>query len=174
MHGYRNVKKENGDLMEMRLRSWCYSVLILLIIIGVFNLDVAVAAGKQTSGVKWYTYSEGLALGKQESKKVFLTFYADWCAYCHKMEKESFQNAEIADFLNRHFISIKANSDKETKLAREFFVRGLPSNWFLDAKGEKIAGQPGYIPPKQLLQLLRFIQSDSYKDMSLKEFVQSK
>ncbi|MGB5986851.1 MAG: thioredoxin family protein [Desulfobacterales bacterium] len=146
--------------------------IVLLLGLGLLHPDMARAADSPASGIKWYSYQEGLALGKQENKKVFLTFYADWCSYCHKMDKESFRNPEIADYLRRHFISVKANSDRETQLAQDFFVRGLPSSWFLSAKGEKIAGQPGYIPPKQLLQLLKFIQSDSYKDMSLKEFVQ--
>jgi thioredoxin-related protein len=158
------------DCVEMRLRLWRTTGLLLLFAIGLLTPWGAQAGGKSTGGVKWYNYAEGAALSKQEGKKMFLTFYADWCSYCHKMDKESFRNPEIADYLNRHFISVKANSDKEAKLSREFFVRGLPSNWFVDANGEKIAGQPGYIPPQQLLQLLRFIQSDSYKSMSLKEF----
>ena len=136
----------------------------------VLILGPAWAQDAGAKDIKWYAYEEGVALGKQEQKKVFISFYADWCSYCHKMDRESFQNAEVADYLNRHYIAVKADSDKETKLAREFFVRGLPSSWFLTAEGEKIAGQPGYIPPKKFLQLLRFIQTDSYKEMSLKEF----
>lgn len=157
--------------MGIQHRVWWIASLVLLVFLIVTPGSLVPAKDSSAAGIKWYPYQEGLALGKQESKKVFLTFYADWCSYCHKMDKESFSNPAVVDYLNRHFISIKANSDKEDKLARDFFVRGLPSSWFLTAKGEKIAGQPGYIPPKQLLELLRFIQSDSYKDMSLKDFL---
>jgi len=161
--------------MGIQPRMWRRGGVILgaILMVVIFNApgSLVLAEGSSTPGVKWYSYQEGRALGKQEHKKVFLSFFADWCTYCHKMEKESFRDPAIVDYLNRHFISIRANSDKETDLASDFFVRGLPTTWFLTATGEKIAGQPGYIPPQQLLQLLKFIQSDSYKDMSLKEFL---
>lgn len=37
--------------------------------------------------IKWYSYDEGMALGKKEGKKIFLHFYADWCHFCTEMKK---------------------------------------------------------------------------------------
>ena len=128
------------------------------------------AAADAAGGIRWFAYDEGMALGRQEGKKIFLSFHADWCAFCKKMEKESFSKPAIIDYLNKHFISIKVNTDEERDTAVKYFVRGLPVTWFLEPDGTKIGGNPGYIPPKQLLALLKYIHTDSYKTMQFNEF----
>ena len=124
-----------------------------------------------TEKIKWLSYDEGIKQGKQEGKKVFISFYADWCTFCEKMEKETFRKNEVVGFVNENFVAIRVNSDKEAEIARKYFVRGLPMTWFMDANGEKISSIPGYIPPDMFMQVLNFVHSDSYKSMTFKEFV---
>ena len=129
-------------------------------------IRVAIAA----KAIKWYPYQNSLAVGKKEGKKIFLSFYADWCAYCAKMNKETFTDPAVVTYLNQHFISTKVNSDKQQQLARKYNVKGLPSTWFLAENGEAIANLPGYIPPKMLLKVLSFVESDSYKTMTFQQY----
>jgi thioredoxin-related protein len=124
--------------------------------------------------IKWLTYENGITAASAEEKKIFLHFYANWCGYCKVMDKKTFKDASVVKYLNENFVSIKVNSDKQRKLAIQFRVRGLPSNWFLQNDGEKIANRPGYISPKQMISFLQFIHTDSYKKMNLKEFVQTR
>jgi thioredoxin-related protein len=49
-------------------------------------------------------------------------------------------------------------------------VRGLPTNCFMDAKGESISSIPGYLPTDKFIKILKFIQTDSYKTMSFSQF----
>ena len=124
-----------------------------------------------TEKIKWHSYAEGMELGKSEGKKVFISFYADWCTFCEKMEKETFRDKEVVDFVNKNFMAIRVNSEKEADVAQKYFVRGLPMTWFLDPKGDKISSIPGYIPPDMFKQMLNYVHSDSYKSMTFKEFV---
>lgn len=124
--------------------------------------------------VRWHGYEEGLALAKKENKKVFLYFWADWCGYCEKMEKETLSKKEVASILNKRFVPIKLNSDAEQRLASQYFVRGLPTTWFLTDAGEKISNLPGYVDPDMFVPILRYIDSNSYKNMSFKEFLDKK
>lgn len=140
----------------------------LLILLGPFSK--AVAGPK----IKWFTYEEGLALAKQEQKKIFVHFYADWCAYCKKMDKETLRDPAVIEYLTDHFISIRVNSDKKRQIARDYFIRGLPSTWFVSPDGEKISSLPGYIEAKMLLSALKFIHTDSYKEVSFKDFLNKK
>lgn len=80
-----------------------------------------------SDSIQWYAYEEGTALAKKEHKKVYLHFWAEWCAYCKKMEKETFHNASVVAYLNRHFIAVKVNTDRETELADRFGVRAFPT-----------------------------------------------
>jgi thioredoxin-related protein len=109
--------------------------------------------------INWYTYSEGLTLGKSEKKIVFLHFYADWCRYCKKMTQETFMDSSVIAYLNANFVSIRVNSDKEKKLASDYGVRGLPTTWFLKENGEKVGPIPGYISPDKLLLMLKKIHT---------------
>jgi len=135
---------------------------------------VLLAGTPHAATIKWYGYDEGISLSKKQGKKVFLYFWADWCRYCEKMEKESLSKKEVAEILNEKYISIKINSDAEQRLATQYFVRGLPTIWFLSETGEKITNLPGYVAPDLFVPILRYIHSNSYKKMTFKEFLGKK
>jgi len=126
-----------------------------------------------SENIKWYSYDEGMAFGKKEGKKVFLHFYANWCFYCIKMAKETFKDPFVVNYLNKNFISIRVNTDMERKLASDYYVKGLPSTWFIAENGEKISDRPGYIPPEMLVNMLKYIQTDSYKKMTFSNFIKA-
>ena len=111
--------------------------------------------------INWRSYEEGLVVSKVEKKKVFLHFYADWCVFCGKMAKETFQNPAVISYLNNNFIPVRVNTDKEPGTAGQYGVTGLPSTWFLTAMGEAIAAIPGFIPPDALLSMLKEINGIS-------------
>ncbi len=114
-------------------------------------------------GINWYKYDAGMAKASSEGKKIYINFHADWCYYCKVMKKTTFKDATVAEYLNKNFISIRVDTEKEKKLAREFNIRGLPANWFLEPNGEKIGLKSGYLKPNQLLQNLKFIYDEKYK-----------
>lgn len=133
----------------------------------------AMSASEKTA-IKWYGYDDGMAAGKKEGKKILISFYADWCTYCKKMDRETFSKSDVAAYMNENFISIKLNSDIEKQLSREFRVSGLPMTWFLDEDGGKIQGLPGYLSKEMFLAYLKYFQSDSYRDMSFRTFLSKK
>ncbi len=63
--------------------------------------------------VDWYPWSAAALLrARQEHKPIFLSIGYSACHWCHVMEHESFENAQIADFLNQHFVSIKVDREE--------------------------------------------------------------
>ena len=146
------------------------SILLLFSVLTAWALPAA--ATDSGDGIQWLPYAEGLQRGEDENKKVFLVFNADWCRYCLKMEKETFQNPTVVSYVNRHFVPISVNSDKEQTIAAKFNVRGLPSTFFISEDGEPIANRPGYIDPDEMLKILKFIGTDSYLSMSFKDFLE--
>ena len=139
-----------------------------------FTLILAVcliSCNAHSDKIYWYSYDEGLQLAKTENKKIFLHFWASWCGYCTKMATQTFNDASVADYLNKNFIPIKINTDKKKSLAVKYKVRGLPDTWFLTDEGENITNLAGYIPPDKLLPILKYISTNSYKTQNFNKFI---
>ena len=145
-----------------------YACFLTVIIFILSSFSISFASSKR---INWYTYKQGIKLNEKEGKKIFLYFYADRCTYCKKMEKETFNNYSVISYLNDNFIPIKVNSNKDIKIALDFGVKGLPANWFIAENGERISSLPGYIPPERLLNILKYISTDSFKKMTFRKFM---
>lgn len=107
--------------------------------------------------INWRSYEEGMVVSKVEKKKVFLHFYADWCGFCRKMAQDTFQDSSVVAFLNKNFIPVRVNTDKEQQKAANYGVVGLPFTVFLTDRGEPIISLPGYIPADTMLLMLKEI-----------------
>ena len=63
--------------------------------------------------VDWYPWGEeAFARARRESRPVFLSIGYAACHWCHVMERESFENSEIAELLNGHFVPIKVDREE--------------------------------------------------------------
>jgi uncharacterized protein YyaL (SSP411 family) len=63
--------------------------------------------------VEWYPWGEEAFLkAKQDDRPVFLSIGYSTCHWCHVMAHESFEDQEVADLLNKHFISIKVDREE--------------------------------------------------------------
>jgi uncharacterized protein YyaL (SSP411 family) len=63
--------------------------------------------------VDWYPWSqEAFDRAREEGKPIFLSIGYATCHWCHVMERESFENDTVAEFLNQHFVSIKVDREE--------------------------------------------------------------
>ncbi|MEC5272134.1 thioredoxin domain-containing protein [Caldifermentibacillus hisashii] len=63
--------------------------------------------------VDWYPWSEeAFEKAKRENKPVFVSIGYSTCHWCHVMERESFENEEVAQILNEKFVSIKVDREE--------------------------------------------------------------
>jgi thiol:disulfide interchange protein len=111
--------------------------------------------------VKWFSYEEGLALAESQHKPVVIYFYAEWCAYCVRMEKETYADPKVIEFLNNRAVAVKVDVDREREVARRYAVRGLPATYLLLPGGDQIGPLPGFIPPRSYLAMLTKILAQS-------------
>ncbi len=67
--------------------------------------------------VHWYPWGdEAFARAKAENKPVFLSIGYSTCHWCHVMAHESFENPDIAEVMNRYFVSIKVDREERPDL----------------------------------------------------------
>ena len=130
------------------------SAVLILLLLTVPGLESPWAASDK---IDWHTYESGMARSRFEKKKVFLYFHADWCAYCLEMDRKTFKDPAVISVLNRNFIPIRVDSDREKAATSLFRVKGLPDSWFLTETGEVIGHRPGFIPSDQMVKILTVI-----------------
>ena len=142
-----------------------------LIFLTVMSLCAVSPTFGSTEKINWQTYEEGMALGKNTATKVFIYFWAPWCGYCKKMDAVTFNDPGVISILNEHFIPVRVDLDKEKNVARGYNVRGVPLSWFISETGERIGSKPGYSPPQSFLPALKFIYTDSFRQMTFDDFL---
>ncbi|HIB00361.1 MAG TPA: thioredoxin domain-containing protein, partial [Phycisphaerales bacterium] len=63
--------------------------------------------------VHWYQWGEeAFEAARSQNKPIFMSIGYSTCYWCHVMERESFEDQEVADYLNEHFISIKVDREE--------------------------------------------------------------
>jgi hypothetical protein len=112
--------------------------------------------------VDWYPWGdEAFARAKKEDKPIFLSIGYSTCHWCHVMERESFENDEIAAVLNGHFVSIKVDREERPDVDAVYMAAvmamsghgGWPLSAFLTPEREPFfAGT--YFPPAPFRDLL--------------------
>lgn len=138
-------------MQMMRKRNWIlFVVFAAVLVIKTFPLATVSAADK----INWEGYPRGMSIASENKKPVFLHFYATWCSFCRKMDKESFQDTSIASRLNESFIPIRVDIEIQPEIAKKYGVFALPTTYFFDSKGQKLGQIPGYIDKDRLLSIL--------------------
>ena len=74
---------------------------------------------QKTNTINWLNFEQLDDSLARKPKKTFIYFYADWCVYCKKMEKNAFKNAEIIEKLNSDFYAVKMNAESTDTITFE-------------------------------------------------------
>ncbi len=105
--------------------------------------------------VDWFPWGgEAFEKARAEDKPIFLSIGYSSCHWCHVMERESFENEEIAAFLNEHFVSIKVDREERPDLDDIYMTAvtamtgrgGWPMSLFLTPERKPFYGGT-YFPP---------------------------
>lgn len=115
--------------------------------------------------VDWYPWGEeAFRIAEYEQKPIFLSIGYSSCHWCHVMEREVFENDELAEILNKHFISIKVDREERPDIDKHFQevyqllnkrAGGWPTSIFLTHELKPFfAGT--YIPPISKYNMMGF------------------
>jgi uncharacterized protein YyaL (SSP411 family) len=105
--------------------------------------------------VNWYPWGdEAFAAAKEQNKPVLLSVGYSTCHWCHVMEDESFDNVEIATYLNRNYIAIKVDREERPDIDSIYMAAvqaltgrgGWPMTVWLTQDGQPFFGG-SYFPP---------------------------
>ena len=168
--------------------------------IGLILLVVVLASFKPMTNdvekeINWVTMEEAMELQKKEPKKIIMDVYTTWCGPCKMLDKNTFHNADVVDYVNEHFYAVKFNGEGNDAIAykdktfanpnydpakanrrnsahefaRYLKVNAYPTMVFFDEEANMIHPIKGYLKPQELELYLKLFKSDKYKDMTTQE-----
>ena len=130
-----------------------------------------------TGGLEWTTFDN--LPDNKDNKKYLVDVYTDWCGWCKVMDKKTFTDTKVQEYLNENFHMIKFNAEQKdpitfkkriyewkpggrygyNALAEEFMGGRMsyPTMVYLDENMNTIRSIPGYKKPDQLLAELKAI-----------------
>src|SRR5271167_873186 len=107
--------------------------------------------------VQWQEWGEqAFAAAQRDNKPMLLDIGAVWCHWCHVMDRESYDDPEIAAIVNEHFIAVKVDRDERPDIDSRYQVAvqavsgqgGWPLTAFLTPDGKPYFGGT-YFPPDE-------------------------
>ena len=165
---------------------------LLLLIIAV---GYSLTGLTQEHKVNWMTVEEALAAQEKEPRKIIVDMYTNWCGPCKMLDKYTFQNKDVANYINKNYYAVKFNAegDGEVKfkdqvfsnpnydpsrkrsrnsqhqLAGYFGISAYPTIVFLDENSNLLTPIRGFHKPKQLEIYLKIFATDDYKSVTTKD-----
>ncbi len=155
---------------------------LLLTIFGWGSLDAVQA---QSASIKWVTWEQAVELQKKEKRKIFIDVYTDWCGWCKRMDKTTFSDPVVINYINKNFYAVKFNAERKEDIMfkgkKYKFVAngkrgyhelaawmlrgrmGYPTVVFLDENANIIQPIPGFLPPEKFEPIMTYFGENQHK-----------
>ena len=146
--------------------------------------------------IQWMSIEEAYALTLTEStpKKIFIDVYTDWCGWCKRMDKATFQNPEVAAYMNEHYYNVKFDAEQKESIEMlgntfEFVPQGnrgyhelaaallngkmsYPTVVFMNPKFEMLSPVPGYQEVGPFMNIAKYFGDNIYTEKSWQDYSQ--
>jgi thioredoxin-related protein len=166
--------------------------------IGLLALALLFSFVVKAQEVQWMTFAEAAELTATETnpKKVFIDVYKDWCGWCKKMDMDTFQNPEVARYMEDNFYMVKMDGEGKDPITFKgktynFVPSGrkgyhelaaalmqgrlsYPTTIFLDEEMNMLSPVPGYQKPEPFIQIAKYFGENIYKEKDWKTYAGAK
>jgi thioredoxin-related protein len=175
----------------IRLLTSAILAIFLITLFVVLRTETAVAKVKPPK-ITWLTIEQAYALHQTQPRKILIDVYTDWCGWCKVMDRETYTDSRVIEYINEHYYPVKFNAEQreDVVLGGQKFVfmpQGnggvhqfaasilnnnlrYPSTVFLDDTFNIIQPLPGYLKAKEFHEIITFFGGDFYKTVPFETF----
>lgn len=135
--------------------------------------------------IEWITFEEAVEKSKKEPRKILIDIYTDWCGWCKKMDKDTYENQALVKYINKNYYAVKFNAEQKEDIVFDGHTfkyvangrRGVhqlaaaltnnqlsyPTTVFMNEELQIIQPLPGYMDAQKMEPILTYIGEDAFK-----------
>lgn len=139
--------------------------------------------------VAWMSVEEAAGKLQKEKRPVLIDLYTTWCGWCKQMDRKTYSNKKVIQYLSEKFYTVKVDAESRATLTwnghayqfnPQYRVNDLamylahgrlefPTTVIIPPGGEPQA-IPGYMEPRDLELLVKYFGEKSYEKVSFEEY----
>ena len=145
-----------------------------------------------SSQIEWVSIEEAYKLTQKAPRKLLVDVYTDWCGWCKVMDKETYTDPKVADYINKTYYAVRFNAEQReaVTLGDQTFTfvaqgnRGVhqlalsltnnrpsyPTTVFLQANMNVIQPLPGYLRAREFHEIITFFGDDYYQKIPFENY----
>ncbi|TDB68865.1 thioredoxin family protein [Arundinibacter roseus] len=142
--------------------------------------------------LEWLTVEQAYALSQTQPRKLLIDVYTDWCGWCKVMDRETYTDPRVIEYINKNYYPVKFNAEQreDVEFGGQKFVfvaqgnsgvhqfaasllqnkLSYPSTVFLDENLHMIQPLPGYFKAREFHEIITFFGGDFYKNVPFEKF----
>lgn len=143
---------------------------------------------KNETGIHWISFAEAEQKMKAEPRKVIVDIYTDWCGWCKVLDKKTYSNPQLIEYVNKHFYAVKFNAEQKEPvkfLGKEWKLEGntnrlamelmngrasYPTTVFMSEGFKDAQPVPGFLEVPQMEGIMKFIGEGFNTKMTWNDF----
>ncbi|MHA4810596.1 thioredoxin family protein [Flavitalea flava] len=153
------------------------------------TIDPVPTAAATEEGINWLSVEEAAGKLQKEKRPVLIDLYTTWCGWCKQMDKKTYSNKKVAQYLGDKFYPVKLDAETHAVInwngkaysfsaaykSNEFalyLTQGrleFPTTIIIPPGGEPQA-IPGYMQPRELELLVKYFGEGNFEKVSFDQF----
>ncbi|HEX5024570.1 MAG TPA: DUF255 domain-containing protein [Agriterribacter sp.] len=146
------------------------------------NTDTTIVSSLKHEKLQWLTLAEAEAKNAAQKKAIIIDLYTDWCGWCKVMDKNTYTNNDVIQYIQNNFYPVKINAETREPLdwrgkqyqyntnykVHDYAIMltggqlSYPSTVILPADGSAPQVIPGYLKTDDMELILKYFGEGHY------------
>ena len=143
--------------------------------------------------IEWISIEKAIEMNKIVPKLILIDVYTDWCGWCKRMDKTTYSNKVIIDYINKNYYAVKLDGEQKEDIVfnnytfkfkaqgrrgyNEFTAALLngklsyPTTVFMNEKVQLLDRVPGYLDATMMEKVIKYFATKKYESTKGEDYI---